>query len=303
MSQFAVAGLQLEISDKDNRYFIQKEIEKALRRFPWINMIVIGELCSFGADTANAETLPGDSEDFYCSLAREQNIWLVPGSLFERDNDRVYNTALAINPEGKVVGRYRKMFPFLPYEKGVTPGTGSLVFEVPDVGRFGLQICYDQWFPETIRELAWLGAEVILCPTMTNTLDRELELTLARANAVSNQCYVFNINAAAPLGNGRSIVVGPDGQVLAQAGERNELIPVEIDLPALRQLRERGVMGLGQTLKSFRDSDMAFGVYAPGARSAGAFAELGELRVPERSDAAEYANWTHKESKTGTTEN
>ena len=62
-------------------------------------------------------------------------------------------------------------------------------------------------------------------------------------------------------------------------------------------------MGLGQTLKSFRDSDMAFGVYAPGARSAGAFAELGELRVPERSDAAEYANWTHKESKTGTTEN
>ncbi len=300
MSQFAVAGLQLEVSGNDNRYFIRKEIEKALRRFPWINMIVLGELASYGADLARAQELPGETETFYSDLARNLELWLVPGSLFERDGDRIYNTAVAINPAGEVVGRYRKMFPFLPYEKGVAAGSDFLVFDVPEVARFGLHICYDQWFPETARELAWRGAEVILCPTMTNTLDRELELCLARANAVSNQCYVFNINVAAPLGNGHSIIVGPDGRIIARAGERNELMPVELELDLLREQRERGLLGLGQPLKSFRDSSMEFGVYAPGARAGGAFAGLGPLQLPERRQGNE-GNWTHTESESGTT--
>ena len=59
-----------------------------------------------------------------------------------------------IDPNGNVVGRYRKMFPFQPYENHVEPGTEFLVFDVPDVGRFGVSICYDMWFPETSRTLA-----------------------------------------------------------------------------------------------------------------------------------------------------
>ena len=167
MSHFAVAGLQLELSGKDNRYLIQKEIEAVKRRFPWVQMIVLGELATYGADPAAAQTLPGEVENFYCQIAKDNNIWLVPGSMMELEDDKMYNTASVIDPSGAVIARYRKMFPWCPYEKGVTPGEEFIVFDVPEVGRFGVSICYDQWFPETTRNLAWMGAEVILCPTMT----------------------------------------------------------------------------------------------------------------------------------------
>lgn len=282
MSHFAIAGLQLELSGKDNRYLIEKEIRRIHKRFPWVQMVVLGELATYGANLSNAQELPGEVEPFYAGLARDTGLWLVPGSIYEREDQRVYNTALVINPQGETVGRYRKLFPFCPYEQGVQPGEDFLVFDVPGVGRFGVSICYDQWFPETTRQLAWLGAEVILCPTMTYTIDRELELSLARANAISNQCYFFNINVAGDLGNGRSIIIGPDGRVIHEAGELSETIPVEVDLGHVRRVRERGVHGLCQTLKSFRDSTVTFPAYALPGRAEGPLAELGALRLPDR---------------------
>src|SRR3546814_4288082 len=96
------------------------------------------------------------------------------------------------------------MFPFAPYERGVAPGSEFVVFDVPGAGRFGVSICYDMWFPETTRSLASLGAEVILHPTLTNTIDRDAELAIARASAATNQCYFVDINVAGALGVGRS---------------------------------------------------------------------------------------------------
>ena len=280
MNHFAIAGQQLAVSDQDNRYLIRSQVEKAKRGFPWIDMIVLGELASFGPGIRSAEPLPGKTETFYCELARAQGIWLVPGSVYEKAGDDIFNTALAISPRGEVVARYRKQFPFLPYEKGISAGAEFGVFDVPSVGRFGLSICYDQWFPETTRQLVWMGAEVILCPTMTNTLDRDLELSIARANAAVNQCYFFNINVAGALGNGRSIVVGPDGTVIHQAGADNEIMPVEIDMSLLRRVRERGTLGLGQTLKSFRDSTVEFPAYDLAQRRSDALNRLGVLAMP-----------------------
>lgn len=281
MSQFSIAGLQLDISSKDNRYLIQKEIEKTLRLFPWVQMVVIGELATFGTDKSFAQELPGELENFYCRIAKDLDIWLIPGSVYEKDGNDIFNTTMVIEPQGKVVGRYRKIFPFSPYEENVSSGNDFLVFDVPAVGRFGLNICYDQWFPETIRQMAWMGAEVMICPTMTNTTDRELELCLARANAISNQCYVFNINVTGALGNGQSIVIGPDGKVLHQAGENQESLPLEVDLELVRRVRERGVQGTAQPLKSFRDANIQFPVYA-GSEPSGAMSQLGALEKPKR---------------------
>jgi predicted amidohydrolase len=288
MSHFSIAGLQLELSGKDNRYLIQKEIEAMKRRVPWVNMVIIGELATYGGDPLLAQTLPGQAESHYAQIAKDNDIWLLPGSVFEKHEDKIYNTASVFNPAGEVVGRYRKMFPWCPYESGVTPGEDFLVFDVPEVGRFGVSICYDQWFPETSRNLAWMGAEVILCPTMTGTIDRELELTMARANAITNQCYFFNINVAGALGNGRSIIVGPDGSIIHQAGERTQVMPVEVDLEQVRRIRERGVHGLCQTLKSFRDSKVDFPVYDLERRKSPALEDLGKLQLPP--------SWTNDES-------
>ncbi|MEH6590430.1 MAG: carbon-nitrogen hydrolase family protein [Halioglobus sp.] len=282
MSHFNIAALQLDLSNQDNLYLIQNEIESTAARFPWLDMIVVGELATFGTSLSRAQQPGGEAEQAYCELAEKLGIWLVPGTLFEQQGKDTYNSALVINPAGEVVVRYHKMFPFLPYEKGVTPGTEFPVFDVPGVGRFGLCICYDQWFPEFIRSLACQGAEVILCPTLTNTIDRDVELSIARANAAINQCYFFSVNVAGKLGLGKSVVVGPEGNVIHQASNGHEVITVAVDLDHVRRTRERGLQGLCQTLKSFRDAPVAFPAYADSGEGASALQELGELKVPER---------------------
>lgn len=277
---FGVAGLQLVSGPGDNLEQITKEVMSVSRRFPWIRMVLFGELCAFGAGIDQAQCLPGDAERYLCELARRSGLWLVPGSLYERVGDKVYNTAPVIDPEGRVVTRYRKIYPFLPYERGVTPGDEFVVFDVPGAGRFGVSICYDMWFPETTRSLVSLGAEVILHPTMTNTIDRDVEVAIARANAASHQCYFVDINVAGDLGVGRSVVCGPGGEVIHQAGEGREIIAFEVDFGHLRRCRERGWQGLGQPLKSFRDHRVVFPAYGAARIESSALDALGPLRQP-----------------------
>jgi predicted amidohydrolase len=288
MRPFGIAGLQLQLARGDNCERVAEEVAAVKRRLPWVEMVVVGELALFGAATANAQPLPGPAEDRMRQAAREAGVWLVPGSLFEQDGGRIYNTAPVIDPEGRVVARYRKLYPFLPYEQGVTAGSDFVVFDVPEVGRFGLSICYDMWFPETTRTLAWMGAEVILHPGMTNTIDRQAELAIARASAATNQVYYVDINVAGPLGVGLSGVFGPGGEVIHQAGSGHEVIAVELDLDHVTRVRERGWQGLGQPLKSFRDHPLTFAPYSQGAGASPAFAGLGPLERPQPERASAW---------------
>ena len=282
MTPFSIAILQLTLPNADNRDCIEHEVRFALKRFPWVQMVLLPELASFGPSLAHAEALPGTTERRYQELARSLGIWLIPGSLYESHDGLVYNTAPVIDPQGTVVTRYRKIFPFLPYEVGVAHGTEVTVFDVPGVGRFGLSICYDQWFPEVSRCLTWCGAEVILHPTMTTTIDRAQELVLAQANAITNQCFFVDVNNAGALGNGRSIIVGPDGEVIHQAGEQTELIPITLDLDRVRHVRTFGTKGLGQMLKSFRDTEVVFPCHEPALRQSETLRALGPLQMPRR---------------------
>jgi formamidase len=150
-----------------------------------------------------AQAIPGPLTDRICDLARQTRKWIVPGSIVERDGANLHNTAIAVSHEGEIVARYRKLFPWMPYETSV-PGNEHVTFDIPGVGRFGLAICYDGWVPEIIRTLAWMGAEVILQPTYTRTSDRTQELILAQANAIANQVYVVNPNIGSS-----SVRVGP----------------------------------------------------------------------------------------------
>ena len=153
---------------------------------------------------------------------------------------------------------------------------------MPDVGRFGVSICYDMWFPETTRTLVAMGAEVILHPTMTDTIDRDVELSIARASAVTNQVYFFDINGTGDGGVGRSIVIDPSGYVLHQAAVGAEMIPIEVDFGKLRRERERGLRSnLGQPLKSFRDREVDFSVYRDGSGVDAYLHTLGPLSKPD----------------------
>ena len=278
---FGIAGLQLAYGPGDNLDRIAAEVGAVARRFPWVRMVLLGELCGFGAHPDHAQCLPGDAEAFLCDLARRHGLWFVPGSLYERRDGAIYNTTPVIDPAGQVVARYRKLFPFAPYERGIAAGDECVVFDVPGAGRFGISICYDMWFPETTRSLVSLGAEVILHPTMTNTIDRDVEIAIARASAATNQCYFVDVNVAGDLGVGQSVICGPGGEVIHQAGTGREVIAFEVDFAYLRRCRVRGWHGLGQPLKSFRDHPMVFPAYAAARAPSAALDALGPLQLPD----------------------
>ena len=284
MKPFAIAGIQMRVSAVvSNVEMMKLKLEITMNLYPWVEMVVFSELCAYGPLTHTAQEVPGDFEKAMRAMAKKHSIWLLPGSIFEKTADGIYNTASVINPEGEVVARYRKMFPFYPYEVGVTPGNKFCTFDVPDVGRFGVSICYDMWFPETVRTLAVMGAEVILHPTMTGTIDREIELSIARAMATVNQCYFFDVNGLDTGGSGLSVVCGPDGRVLYQAGSTEEIFPLELNIERVRRSRELGVLRLGQPLKSFRDHIGDFGIYQKDAEHP-YLDSLGELIKPTRLD-------------------
>jgi len=283
MSHFSIAGLQLALPCGDNLAVIAKEIAKAKQRFPWLDMIVLSELCSYGPEKKYAESLPSAAENFYCQLAKEHNLWLIPGSLFEKHDDKIFNTTSVINNKGEVVERYRKVFPFYPYEAGIEQGNEFVVFDVPQ-GRIGVAICYDLWFPEIARTLACKGAEVIVYPTMTGTIDRPIELILAQATAATNQCYVLAVNTVGALGNGQSIAVAPEGDIIYQATNNAELIPIEIDFNRVRRSRQRGIHNLGQPLKSFRENKTAFPIYSENQAENKHLSTLGPLIIPDKEN-------------------
>lgn len=283
MRPFAIAGLQLELSPLGkNLELVKAHIHQVTAVFPWVQMVVLSELCVHGPNTANAEPLPGPTERALQESAQKHKVWLVTGSAHEQVGALVYNTASVIAPDGRVVLRYRKMFPFRPYAAGVTAGTEFGIFDVPGVGRFGLSICYDIWFPETSRTLACMGAEVLIHPTMTATIDRDVELSIIRSTAAVNQMFVFDVNGARGGGVGRSLVVGPEGDMLHQAASGTEHFPVELNLDRVRRTRERGLHGLGQPMKGFRDSPVQFDVYNPNSPLRAGLASLGPLVVPSQ---------------------
>jgi len=198
-----------------------------------------------GTAADRAVEIPGQLTERLGALARETGLWLVPGTVYERADEGVYNTAVVLSPEGELVATYRKCFPWQPYETSL-PGSEVVGFEIEGAGRLGLAICHDGVFPEVFRQLTWDGAEAILQVSLTGTSDRDAEIVVARANAIVNQVYLVNVNAAAPVGNGRSVIVNPEGTVSYEAGAAEEVVTALIDFDAVALVRERGSFGLNR---------------------------------------------------------
>ncbi len=202
-----------------------------------------------------AEPLDGPRVTALRDIGREAGVWLLPGTVIERGDDgEMYNTALAIGPDGEFFS-YRKIFPWRPFEP-FKPGHELVTFDIPDIGRVGLAVCYDIWYPEVIRNLAYLGAELIVVPTQTSTIDREQELILARATAIQNQVFVAAVNAAEPAGTGRSIIVDPEGLVRVQTPSESAAVVTDvIDFDAVSRVREYGTCGLNRLWSQSRPGD------------------------------------------------
>lgn len=210
-----------------------------------------------------AEPIPGPSTGFYGELAAEYGIVLVT-SLFEKRAPGLYhNTAVVFDKDGSIAGKYRKMhIPDDPayYEKFYfTPG--DLGFEPiqTSLGKLGVQVCWDQWYPEGARLMALKGAEILIYPTAigwesTDVQEEKIRqlgawVTVQRGHAVANGLPVIAVNRVGhepdPSGQtngiqfwGNSFVAGPQGEILAQAGnmeEENKV--VELDMTRSENVR------------------------------------------------------------------
>lgn len=236
---------------------LHRQVREILSDKPDLTMIVFPEVHLCGdcdsADDANAwlkaaaEPLDGPRLRALGEIAGELGVWLIPGSVPElASGGRVYNTEVVFNPQGELVASYRKVFPWRPYEAW-SSGNEFVVFDMPGIGRGGLSICYDAWFPESTRSVAWLGAEFVINVVKTIGADRKQERVLACANAIVNQVFMLSVNAAGPIGAGGSIVSDPEGAVLADLHTAEPgLILLDIDLDDVTRVREVGTEGFNR---------------------------------------------------------
>lgn len=288
MTPFAIAGVQMHVAAlNSNVEAMRHRLDVLMARFPWTQMVLFSELAPYGPLPRFAQPLQNEAIDLFRADARRHKIWLIPGSMFEKAQDgRIYNTSTVIAPDGSIATTYRKMFPFRPYEDDIDAGTEFCVFDIAGVGRFGLSICYDIWFPETTRQLTAQGVEVLLHPVLTGTTDRDAELAIVRATAAQFQCYVFDVNGLGAGGVGRSCVVDPSAVVMHQSAGQEDMFPIEIDLDLVRRQRETGIRGLGQVLKSFRDRPVDFSVYDRASGADAYLQGLGPLAMPAQGSRA-----------------
>ncbi len=233
-----------------------------------------------------AEPIPGPSTQFYGALAAELGIVLVT-SLYERRAPGLYhNTAVVFEADGSIAGTYRKMhIPDDPayYEKFYfTPGDLGFNPIQTSVGLLGVQVCWDQWYPEGARLMALAGAELLIYPTaigyessdtpQEQERQREAWITVQRGHAVANGLPVIAVNRTGyetdPSGQtngiqfwGSSFVAGPQGEILYQAPtDKEEIAIIDIDMQRSENvrrwwpfLRDRRIECFNDLTKRFRD--------------------------------------------------
>ena len=175
-----------------------------------------------------AEPIPGPSSERLGRAARKNRLWLVAG-LYERDGAIIYNTAVLLDREGRLAGKYRKIhLPREEWQLGVTPGNEYPVFRT-DFGTIGIQVCYDYFFPEEDAILRLKGAEVVFAPTWGTTFkDQEGRVegeNVFRVRARDNGIYLVP-----SVYDGNSMVIDPLGRILATSDGREGLVWCEVDL-------------------------------------------------------------------------
>ncbi len=231
-----------------------------------------------------AETIPGPSTQYYSELAKKHELVLVT-SLFEKRAAGIYhNTAVVFEKDGSIAGKYRKMhIPDDPgfYEKFYfTPGDLGFHPIETSIGKLGVLVCWDQWYPEAARLMAMAGAEMLIYPTAIGWDPRDDEqekdrqrnswITIQRSHAVANGVPVISVNRVGHEPDpsqqsegiqfwGNSFVAGPQGELLQQApSDTEQNLLVEIDLTRSEEVRRIWPFFRDRRISSYTDITKRF---------------------------------------------
>lgn len=252
---FRAALLQVDSQDdKDtNLAKISRMIDEAAEKHA--DFVAMPEFVNFIGGRRgfieNAEDIPdGETSELFSSKAHEHHIWILGGSIAERnpdDDSHVYNTSAVFNPSGKFTAMYRKIHladhTTLTESSVISAGSSVTTFTTP-FAKIGVAICYDLRFPELFRAMALRGAKVIVVPSEFNiNTGKDHWETLLRARAIENACWVIAPDQIGTKRNmtstGRSMVVDPFGNVTAKASDRECVLMAEIDVNYVDTVRAR----------------------------------------------------------------
>lgn len=207
---------------------------------------------------SRAETIPGSSSMALAELAKELNIVLVAGSIYEEEGGHHYNTACIFGPDGEILGTYRKGH--IPHDEGFYEqdyfGSGNKTIAVHETpfGKIAVGICYDQWFPEFARIATLKGAELIVYPTAIGNADvppvdpaipedwETMWRSVQVGHAVANCVYVAAVNRVGNEGTthfyGGSFIADPNARLLAKGDDTEQVLFAEIDLSYPKKMQE-----------------------------------------------------------------
>ncbi|KAK5931192.1 omega-amidase NIT2 [Pseudochaenichthys georgianus] len=257
MSKFRLAVVQLQVGGvkADNLSRAKRLVKEAAGRGS--NLVMLPECFNSPYGTSffsqYAERIPGESTELLSEAARENQVYLVGGSIPEEDGGKLYNSCIVFGPDGEMILKHRKIHLFdidvpgkIRFQESETlsPGDTLSMFETPFC-KVGVGICYDIRFAELAQLYSRQGCQLLVYPGAFNmtTGPAHWEL-LQRARAVDNQLYVATASPARDESSsyvawGHSTVVNPWGEVISKAGTEEEVIYADIDLQYLADVRQQ----------------------------------------------------------------
>jgi predicted amidohydrolase len=244
-----VASLQVEVSPQETMSDRLERVAELIAAASDVDVLVLPELWTvsyfdFDRYREAAEPMGGPTVTRVASAAVAAGLWLLAGSIIERDGDSLYNTSVLLDPSGNVVASYRKvhLFGYRSQEREVLQAGRDICVVDSPIGRVGLSTCYDLRFPELYRAMVDDGAEVFIVPSAWPYPRVEAWTTLNRARALENQAWLISANCCggqpAQRYCGRSMIVDPFGDVVAGIGDRPGMAVADLDPGLVRSARE-----------------------------------------------------------------
>lgn len=249
MSTLSVSLLQIDIdfgNPKKNKEKVLQWVEKAVAERK-TDVIVLPELWTTGYDLTRLDKIadPNGKETMamFSELAKVHNVHIVAGSVAKQVGDQIFNTIFVFNRQGEMAGEYSKahLFRLMDEEKYLTAGDAKGLFQIEGVDAAGV-VCYDIRFPEWIRAHTAKGAGILFIPAEWPTPRIEHWRTLLQSRAIENQCFVVACNRVGKDPNnafgGHSMIIDPWGEVIAEAGDREEILSGAIDTNLVHEIRK-----------------------------------------------------------------